>query len=235
LEDNGAGPSEATVLGLDNVPLELPIAGAGSRALAAFLDYLLVGSIGVVWGIVCLVLAAAQRRGIWMYAVFLLGFFAIEYGYFVVVEITRSGQTFGKWALGLRVVTREAGRPGVPAFLIRNVVRNVDLVIGVPMMVMDPLARRLGDRLAGTLVVHVAVPARETILHNTPQGWGAREVAVLESFLTGAGDLETWRAEHLARRLLSQIERDDPAMAAKVDRSVDPVEALRRVVEAGEA
>ena len=37
------GPSEATVLALDNVPLELPIAGAGTRALAAFLDYLLVG------------------------------------------------------------------------------------------------------------------------------------------------------------------------------------------------
>jgi uncharacterized RDD family membrane protein YckC len=173
--NGGGGPSETTVLGLDNVPRDLPIAGAGSRALAVFLDYLVIG-IGVfIWGIVCIVGSTmGARAGWWMLALFLVGFFLIEYGYFAGVEVAREGQTLGKWALGLRVVTREGGRPGTAAFLIRNAVRSVDLVAGVPLIVMDPLARRLGDRLAATLVVHAQAPARETVLHRTPRGWNTQ-------------------------------------------------------------
>jgi hypothetical protein len=36
------GLPEESVLALDNVRVDLPVAGAGSRALAAFLDYLIV-------------------------------------------------------------------------------------------------------------------------------------------------------------------------------------------------
>jgi len=38
------GLAAETVLGLDNVPLDLPVAGVGPRVLAAFLDYLLQAS-----------------------------------------------------------------------------------------------------------------------------------------------------------------------------------------------
>ena len=54
-------------------------------------------------------------------------------------------------ALRLRVVTAEGGRPGASALLMRNLVRALDLVFGIPLMAVDPLSRRLGDRLAGTL------------------------------------------------------------------------------------
>jgi uncharacterized RDD family membrane protein YckC len=228
------GLSETTVLGLDNVPLDLPIAGAGSRALAAFLDYLVIGIAVFIWGIVCIVGSSmGARAGWWMLALFLVGFFLIEYGYFAGVEVARKGQTLGKWALGLRVVTREGGRAGTAAYLIRNAVRSVDLVTGVPLIVTDPLARRLGDRLAGTLVVHTqSAPARETIVHRTPRGWNAQEAALLENFLRRAPGMEAWRADRLARQLLACIERDDPALASEIDRSTGPVEALRRVMEA---
>jgi uncharacterized RDD family membrane protein YckC len=237
MERNGAGgPSETTVLGLDNVPLDLPIAGAGSRALAVFLDYLVIGIVVLIWGVVCIVGSTiGGGAGWWMLALFLVGFFLIEYGYFAGVEVTREGQTLGKWALGLRVVTREGGRPGTAAFLVRNAVRSVDLVVGVPLIVLDPLARRLGDRLAGTLVVHTQAPARETVLHRTPRGWNAQETALLENFLLRAPDMESWRADRLARQLLACIEHDDPALASEMDRSKGPVEALRRVMEAGGA
>ncbi len=235
MERHGAGgPSETTVLGLDNVPLDLPIAGAGSRALAAFLDYLVIGIAGFTWGIVCIVgSSVGERAGWWMLALFLVGLFLIEYGYFAGVEVARKGQTLGKWALGLRVVTREGGRAGTAAYLIRNAVRSVDFVTGIPLIVTDPLARRLGDRLAGTLVVHTrAAPARETIVHRTPRGWNAQEAALLENFLRRAPDMEAWRADRLARQLLACIERDDPALASEIDRSRGPVEALRRAMQA---
>jgi len=126
--------SETTVLGLDNIPLELPVAGAGSRALAAMLDYLIVGILVILWGFVCMGLGIGAHLGWWALALFFLGFFVIEYGYFAGVEIAREGQTFGKWALGLRVVTRDGARPGTAALLLRNAVRSVDLVVGVPLM-----------------------------------------------------------------------------------------------------
>jgi uncharacterized RDD family membrane protein YckC len=233
VERESADAPPETVLGLDNVPLELPIAGAGSRALAAFLDYLLVGIAVVIWGAFCLgAFGIARRGGWWMLAAFLIGFFVLEYGYFAGVEVAREGQTFGKWALGLRVVTREGARAGTGALLVRNAVRTVDLVVGVPLMAADPLARRLGDRLAGTVVVHTEAAARETVLHRTPRGWNAEQTALLETFLRRAGDLEAWRAERLARQLLERIERDDPALASQIDRDLAPVEALRRVLEA---
>ena len=233
----GAGaPAETTVLGLDNVPLELPVAGPGSRSLAAFLDYLLVIIALFAWGAGCLALSAAgPDLGWWMLAAFFVGAFLIESGYFAASEIVREGQTFGKWALGLRVVTREGARPGAAALLIRNAVRTVDLFAGVPLMAIDPLARRLGDRLAGTLVVHVHAPARETLLRRLPQGWGVQQAAVLESFLRRAPDMEGWRAERLAGQLLDCIERDDPSLGAQIDRTLTRVEALRRVLETGGA
>jgi len=230
-------PPDATVLGLDNVPLELPVAGPASRALAAFLDYLIVGIVVFLWGGACLALFAV-RRGLqwWALAAFLVGLFVIEYGYFATVEILRGGQTFGKWAVGLRVVTREAARPGTAAFLIRNAVRSVDLIIGVPLMVLDDLARRLGDRLAGTVVVHVEASRRgAVVLPRAPRGWSAQEVALLESFLWRAPEMEPWRAEHLARQLLDCIRHDDPDLAARVDPARNPVEALGDLVRTAEA
>jgi uncharacterized RDD family membrane protein YckC len=236
VENDSTESSAATVLGLENVPLELPVAGAGSRTLAAFLDYLVVGIVAFFWAAVCVSVATVRSGlGWWMLAVFLLGFFVIEYGYFAGVEVWREGQTFGKWAVGLRVVTPEGSRPGNAALLVRNAVRTVDLLVGVPLMATDPLARRLGDRLGGTLVVHTHPPARETVLQRTPRGWDAQQAALLESFLRRAADLDTWRADKLAGQLLGCIERDDPLMAAQIDRTLPPVEALRRVVQASEA
>jgi uncharacterized RDD family membrane protein YckC len=228
------GESEARVLGLDNIPLELPIAGAGSRALSAFLDYLIVGILVAAWGAGCLALATVAKAGWWALAFFVVGFFVIEYGYFAGVEIARQGQTFGKWAIGLRVVMRDGGRPGTSAFLIRNVVRTVDLIVGVPLMASDDLARRLGDRLAGTLVVHVHAPERETVARRTPRGWDAQEAGLLEAFLLRTRDMEAWRAESLAHQLLQCIREDDPEMGGQIDPALPSVEALRRVVEAGE-
>ena len=207
------------------------MAGVGSRALAAFLDYLLVGIAVFVWGGICMAIGA-WRPGIgwWMVAVFLVGFFIIEYGYFASIETLREGRTFGKWALGLRVVSREGGRPGTPAFLVRNAVRSVDLVVGVPLMALDPLSRRLGDRLAGTLVVHAHPPAPETLLTHPPRAWTVAETALLETFLRRAPDMEPWRSERLARQLLACIEHDDPELGGRIDHSSDPVGALRGLV-----
>jgi uncharacterized RDD family membrane protein YckC len=224
---------EETILGLDNLPLDLPIAGAGSRALAAFLDYLIVGGVALIFSILFFLAAVRLRVGAWWFALLIFGYFAIEYGYFALVEILTGGRSFGKWAVGLRVATRLGGRPGVAALLIRNCVRSVDLIVGIPLMASDALARRLGDRLAGTVVVHTRVREPEVVLNCIPKGWGSGEVALLEAFLRRAEGLDPERSQAMGRELLACIERDDPVLFAAVTPSGDAVETLRRVLRPG--
>ncbi len=220
---------EHTVLGLDNVPLDLPIAGAGSRALAVFLDYLLVGAIAVVWviGVVFLSAMVEGLRGGWGFAVGIAGYFVIDWGYFAGMELALGGRTPGKAVLRLRVVSRGGGSPSASALVVRNVFRSIDLLAGLPLIASDPLARRLGDRIAGTLVVHDQRRDGEVTLLRVPSGWGAGEVAVAEALLRRAGDLDGARAKELAGRLLVVIDRTDPGFLAGIDRAADPVAVLR--------
>jgi uncharacterized RDD family membrane protein YckC len=224
---------EETVLGIDNIPLDLPIAGVASRSLAAALDYLVVTALLMIWvfGSLALLGASHVESGWWVVVVVVFGSFLIYWGYFSISELATHGRTLGKMALGLRVETRDGGTPGSGALLVRNLVRSIDLLVGVLMMAADPLARRLGDRLAGTLVVHDERRDAGPLLGRVPSGWGPREVAVAEAFLARSASLEPAQARHLARRLLAAIERDAPELAAEVAGLEDePVLALRRAL-----
>lgn len=84
--------------------------------------------------------------------------FVMEWGYFVALEMLMGGQSIGKRALGLRVVS-EDGRPlGFAASVLRNLVRAADFLpllyaLGIAVMLKDKSFRRLGDMAAGTLVI----------------------------------------------------------------------------------
>src|SRR4029453_10061463 len=134
-----------TVLGIDNIPLALPVASLGSRALAAALDYLIVGLVATLLIVgFALLITRLPRWGVgWMAALMILGFFLLEYGYFAGVEVFTGGRSFGKWVLDLRVVSHSGGKASVGALLLRNMVRLLDLVVGVWLMLLDPLSRRL--------------------------------------------------------------------------------------------
>jgi len=221
-----------TLFALDNIPLDLPIARAASRVLSGFLDYLVLIVLTLLWLLAVILLQGLLKwRMTWMFALFVFGYFLLEYGYFAAVEVATGGRSIGKSIMGLAVVTRRGGRPPATALLLRNAVRSVDLLVGIPLMLFDPLSRRLGDRLAGTLVVHVR-RSDEWVLHVVPRGWGARELAVIESFLRRASDLEPERSQRMAHRLLACIERDDPDLLLGSPADADPIARLRHAVSA---
>jgi hypothetical protein len=140
----------------------------------------------------------------------LVGLFLLDYGYFALQEVGLSGQTLGKRLFRLRVVARDGATAGAGALLVRNLVRLLDLLVGVLVMALDPLARRVGDRLAGTLVVHVRPPGRELMLARLPQGWGAAEARLVESLLRRAPELEPAARKRLARRLEQWVDQRAP-------------------------
>lgn len=221
-------------MGLDNIALELPLAGLGSRLLAALVDYLLLGLVVVVYAVVgALLLGVMPGLGSGLkLALFLIGFFAIQWGYFAAFEIATGGRTPGKRAVRLRVVGREGGTPSAMAFVIRNVLRAFDVLFGVLLIALDPQARRLGDRLAGTLVVHERPPGAELVLGRLPPGWGAREVAVVEGFLERS-ELSAEQTARLGSKLIALVERDAPGFLDGVAREGDPREVLRHALLVG--
>ena len=218
-----------SILGLDNIRLDLPVAGVGSRVLAALLDYLVMAVVGFLWFLLWAFLFAIH--GAWAVALLLIVFFLLEWGYFAGQEIWLRGRTLGKMALKLRVLTAEGGTPGPGALLARNLVRSLDLIFGVPLLALDPLSRRLGDRLAGTIVVHDREREAAPIIGRVPPGWGARELALVEALLARARVLDdpalVWQ---MADRVLERIRHDAPEMLAGVDTRRDPVAALRQVL-----
>jgi uncharacterized RDD family membrane protein YckC len=224
-----------SILGLDNIRLELPVAGVGSRTLAAFLDYLILGFLLLVWTVVWGVLAVAMKKSSWTLVALLAGYPVLEWSYFAVSEILGGGRTLGKRAIRLRVITAEGGTPGAGALVARNLVRSLDLLFGVPLMAVDPLARRLGDRLAGTLVVHERRTVAAPIIGRVPPGWGPRELAAVESFLARAQGLEDpARTYEMADRILDRLRRDSPELLAGIDSRGNPVEVIRRALQVEE-
>lgn len=93
-----------------------------------------------------------------VFAVGIILFFLVFYGYFVIFEKLWNGQTPGKRLLGIRVV-RDGGYPvELVGSIIRNLVRIVEQILGfyavsVISMLLSPENKRLGDYAAGTIVV----------------------------------------------------------------------------------
>jgi uncharacterized RDD family membrane protein YckC len=200
--------------------------------LAAFIDFLIQGVIQVAWVFVFFLTARGSGNGRpWFVVAYLMGAFLLDWGYFAGTEILMRGRTLGKKTIGLRVVSRFGGTASAGALVTRNLLRVVDLVVGVPLMVIDPLSRRLGDRLAGTLVVHDRVAADEPLLRRIPKGWQGNDVALVESLLRRAGDLEPARADAMAYRIIERIAREEPAFLEGASAGDGPLMTLRRAFD----
>jgi uncharacterized RDD family membrane protein YckC len=206
------------------------VAGVGSRVLAGILDGILQMVIQVVWLFALIFLAGlAGLSGPVVLVGFFAGSFLVDWAYFAGTEIAMHGRTPGKKAVGLRVVTRGGGSASAGQLLTRNLVRVVDLIVGIPLMAIDPLSRRLGDRLAGTIVIHDRAAAAEPLLRRVPAGWQATDVALVESLLRRSRDLEPARADEMAYRVLERLEREQPAFLEGARRPGDaPLTILRR-------
>lgn len=145
----------------EGVDLRRQIAGPGSRSAAALIDLALLVA---VWFAAVLVLTTAASVDIFgvsgvLLAMLLAGSLLLLFAYPAVVSILWEGQTVGKRALGLRVV----GDEGYPAEPVQHVLRSllwvVELLviplfpIGLVLIALMPNRQRLGDLVAGTIVV----------------------------------------------------------------------------------
>jgi uncharacterized RDD family membrane protein YckC len=188
------GEERASLITPEAVVLDLGTASLGSRSLAKLLDLVIIAA-GV--GVILLVAALAGAGGtLIIVLVSLLSVLAL-FGYPALWEALWRGRTPGKATLGLRVVTAEGAPIGPRHAVIRAVLSPVDLVVGAESMLLSPRDRRVGDVVAGTLVMRdkTAATVGPPFWFSPPPGWESytealdttgltsNEQAVIRSFL----------------------------------------------------
>jgi len=197
----------------EGIELEMRPAGPVPRALAWLVD--------LVWRLAVLFIAAMLLGyfGAMGMGVFLLLWFLLDWIVPACFEAWWEGTTPGKRALGLRVVAEDGAPIGWNAALARNLLRFADFLplfyfAGVLTMVCNGRFQRLGDLVAGTLVVHVDTPlARRRIADAVPQpprrALSAEEAQTLIDLAERSIELGTERTDELlalARPLLGAHE-----------------------------
>jgi uncharacterized membrane protein SpoIIM required for sporulation/uncharacterized RDD family membrane protein YckC len=216
------------------VVLSYTIAGVGSRAYAAIIDYticvllMIVADVGIsvfVTKIGGLVRAASAPLAISM---ILLVQFVVLWGYYVLFEALADGRTPGKRLHRLRVVRDGGYSVTFGASAVRNLMRLVDMQpgflygVGILSVMFSKSGKRLGDMAAGTIVVKEDL-VRQPISAESAGGFAnagepvrlhaalsAAEFDLLDRFSQRQRDLDPTRraliAAQLAERLAPALE-----------------------------
>lgn len=200
------------------------VAGIGARFLAGLIDFTI--RIPVEVAVVLFVREQVPAlAGGWPLVLMLLFFCVVNIAYSFLFELLADGQTPGKNACGLKVAGVDGGVPGARRLLVRNVLRVADWLPfcyagGLAFMLSGAARQRLGDRVAGTVVIH-DVPLREmlqsvqvsaNVYSTAPDGY------LLESFLWRCDTLKPEIAGPLARQVADYFYRKyPPTQSALID------------------
>jgi uncharacterized RDD family membrane protein YckC len=228
-------PEKLTIDTPEQIALEFPLAGAGSRFLALTFDtFIQIGGFlvlaGVALGALWLRSAGFTTLATWIAAVLVFMAFAVYYGYFAVFEAMWGGQTPGKRAVGLRVITLSGQPITTYEALLRNLLRIVDQLpgiyaVGVLSIFLTARNQRLGDLVAGTVVVQenatrhaTTVPTDVPATRLGAARLSSEELEVIETFLNRRESLPEHVRTRTARQLASRIrERLEITSAAHAD------------------
>ena len=127
----------------EGVDLRLRLGSAGERAAAFLLDVLIIVAALVAMSLTVLLVLAGSglKSGEFMATIWLVGFFVLRSGYFIIFELMPRAATPGKMALGLRVASRDGGRLTSEAIFARNAMREIEVFL--------PLTFLAGSAAAG--------------------------------------------------------------------------------------
>jgi uncharacterized membrane protein SpoIIM required for sporulation/uncharacterized RDD family membrane protein YckC len=216
------------------VVVSYTIAGLGSRVYAAIIDLFIcvMMYLGLIVGVVLLARSgrrvdenAATASTAWAVAVMFLLLFAVLWGYYLLFEGLRDGQTPGKRMLRLRAVRDGGYSVGFSASAVRNLMRIVDLqpgftyLVGIASVVFTKSGKRLGDLVAGTIVVREAL-VRQPVAHPVATSSEAPvvttaqltddEFVLLERWAERRTSLEPEKRRQLASQVAMRLRRALP-------------------------
>jgi uncharacterized RDD family membrane protein YckC len=236
-------PSGSRIVTPEAVELDLDAAGLASRFLAALLDLLvmliILYAVLGVGGVLAQVSSSTgdDTGGILAAVIVLFGTFAVLLLWPTAWEVATKGRSIGKLALGLRVVTIEGAPIRLRHALVRGLTGLVEIlftlgVVAVVVALGSRRFRRLGDHLAGTVVIRErgagadrATP-RRFIPYPGWEAWSARldatrltadDYRLVRTFLLRSSSLPLEVRGRLGLLILTRVLRQagiDPHVAA---------------------
>ena len=238
----------------EGVSLRYEIAGAGSRTAAGLLDLAIFLIVWLSLTAIVLVVSMVDATGVSSFAVGLLGggMLVLPAIYQIAFALSWNGQTPGKRLAGIRV----ADANGFTASPMQHVMRGlfwpfeaILLIFPIPfaliLMVATERSQRLGDLVAGTVVLREPKPQAQTEpfkrdvwsklpKHTLPlvpalaARLDSRDYRVLRSIL-GRSDLDSSARSRLHRRA-ARLYLQRLGMEDRVgDRGTEPRQVLREI------
>ena len=164
-----------------NIEVEFPISPFHRRFFAWIID--LIIQIVYLWlgeKVVSALAGISWYHKAWAVVLFMLPYIF----YHLVCEITMNGQSIGKMATGIKVMTQQGGQPSISQYLIRWLFRIIDFPIfiffvlisdpqnwlnwwswillimmfaGLICVILTPNSQRVGDLVAGTILIDLKV------------------------------------------------------------------------------
>jgi uncharacterized RDD family membrane protein YckC len=147
----------------ERVAVDLPVAGLGTRAMSYGLD------VGMLWSVLLVVyfalsfwvpdpVGAVLELSSLVRTLSAAAVFAALWIYWTAMETLWNGQTPGKRLLRIRVVKADGSNVTLFTSAVRNLMRVIDFMpacypVGLITMLVDKQHRRLGDIVAGTVLV----------------------------------------------------------------------------------
>jgi uncharacterized RDD family membrane protein YckC len=205
----------------ESIELEYTLAGIGSRALALLVDYLLwmtaLAVLLIAFAFLYYGFSQVAGASKWIVAIQSVIFFAVYIGYFIFFETLWQGQTPGKRYAKIRVIRDDGRNVGLQQAIMRSLLRTFDdiLSLGVILILFTKQEKRLGDLVAGTIVIQEAQNTAGAISIDP----AAQELA---DALAKTGQLEALTPEHFAaiRRYLHRYPSLSPEAQLTVSQSL---------------
>ncbi|WP_139364882.1 RDD family protein [Sutcliffiella halmapala] len=148
------------------VSLQFQSAGLGSRAAAFIIDQIILTLVSILMLLGLLFMLNGTLMDFFLFDMpsYLIGglillLFLLRWGYFFAFEYFSGGSTIGKKIVGIRVIQENGHSITLLSSLIRNLLRIIDslptnYLLGMIMIFFHSKHKRLGDLVAGTIVVH---------------------------------------------------------------------------------
>jgi uncharacterized RDD family membrane protein YckC len=229
----------------ESVEIEFTLAGIGNRAYALIIDYIVLGLILFVvltiWAFLSFLVLdllsgfgfSANNLPLWLIAIQFLIFFTIYVGYFVFFETLWQGQTPGKKFVKIRVLCDDGKTVGIQQSTLRALLRPVDdlLSIGVFLIMLGKREKRLGDLVAGTIVI------QEGTSNTTKNFTLSEEAQTLAERLLIEADIPRLRVEDFAvireylRRQQEMLPQARRELCRKIAERIKDIISLEEIPE----
>lgn len=244
----------------EGVPLRFTLALAGDRAAAFLLDAVIIAVSLFAIALVAELGSLVDRHAAG--SLLFISFFTLRNFYFAGLEILWRGRTIGKRVLGLQVIDRSGRALRVEALFARNLTREIEVFIPLmvilsgevlipgmtaewrlgtilwaiffaifPFFNRDRL--RLGDLLAGTLVVRSPRPALLPDLAATPMQPPPEGEEVSAEHVFSREHLEAYGIYELQvlEKILRQPMTPDPTVKAVAEKIAEKIEWPGRILD----